>query len=784
MRFSPDSLTNPPSLMTKMLFEFRSATRGLRRWRASAIAVLTLAIGIGTATGLAALTRVLLADLPGVREPGRLARIYATSPSLGVDRSRVALNEFDSTLSKATSFSAIGGYADEDALIGSGPDATPVVAGYASPGFFTAIGLPPAAGRVFTDGDLSGAPVVVLSHALWRRQFPDGRIGGATIVVDGVERAVVGVMPPEFRYPFVGIAADLWVPLTRASVTMPSIVQVYARLRDGVEWPAAQAELARLPLGQWRWTAIAITDDTRTRAIGAFAGTLGPALLVLLIACINVACMLMARGVEREKELSVRRALGASRARVVGVLFVEHLALALVSGALGIALAGGILRVLASRLAAVQPSLAPGLAADARLLPIAVGSSALAWLLFGTVPALRLSKRNVAAALKDVPAVHRIQIAGYGARDAVVFAEIACAVGFIVWTAMLYTLVAKLDSVKAAFPADRVVAMRVPAATAPEAAARVAAIPGVARAAISSGLLGGGTRERIDAAGARSLVVSRVPVGEGFLEALGLPLVSGRSFNAAELHARARVAILTESAARQLGPGRDAAGMRLKTSSQRDVLVIGVCRDALDYGPLSSVDGYAAEMYVPYEPPAAPEAVVLARVTGDPRAALRAIAAAAQTPAGTKPARPVVLSDELELRGPAGAAIVTRGLGAFAILTLLLAASGVFAVIHQSVAQRTRELAIRLAIGATPSRVLGMVLARETKLIAAAVATGVVFTMLATRALFAELTQVSVVAPSMWVGALALSGAVAAVAVTLATWRIVRLAPADVLRRT
>jgi predicted lysophospholipase L1 biosynthesis ABC-type transport system permease subunit len=215
------------------------------------------------------------------------------------------------------------------------------------------------------------------------------------------------------------------------------------------------------------------------------------------------------------------------------------------------------------------------------------------------------------------------------------------------------------------------------------------------------------------------------------------------------------------------------------------VLVIGICRDALDYGPLSSVDGYAAEMYVPYEPPASePEAVVLARVPADPRAALRAIAAAAQTPAGTRPARPVVLSDELRSRGPAGTAIVTRGLGAFAILTLLLAASGVFAVIHQSVAQRTRELAIRLTIGATPSRVLGMVLARETKLIAFAVATGVVFTMLATRALFVELTQLSVVAPSMWVAALALSGAVAAVAVTLATWRIVRLAPAEVLRRT
>jgi putative ABC transport system permease protein len=774
--------------MTKMLPEFRSATRGLRTWRGSVIAALTLAIGIGTATGLAAVARVLLADMRGVPDLHHVARIYAASPSLGVDRSRVALGELDATLTKATSFSAVGGYADEDALLGSGPDATPIVAGYASPGFFTAMGVPPAAGRVFSGGDLSGAPVVVLSHALWRRHFPDGRLDG-TIVVDGAERTVIGVMPPEYRYPFVGIAADLWVPLTRPSVTMPSIVQVFARLKDDVAWPAAQAELAALSRhggsnGQWTWHAIALTGDTRTRAMGVFAGTMGPALLVLIFACVNVACLLMARGIAREKELSVRRALGATRARIVAVLLVEHVALAAVSGALGAALAAGIVRVLASQLGAVQPSLAADLVTDVRLLPAAIGASALACLLFGVIPALRLSRVSLSAALTGIPAVHRVQIAGYGARDAVVFAEVACSVAFLVWAAMLHTLFAQLDSVNAAFPADRMVAMRVPADTARDVALRAAAVPGVARTAVSSGLLGGGMRERLEAPDGRPLIVSRVPVGESFFETLGLPIVRGRSFDAAEVDAHAGVVVLAESGLRQLAGGPDVVGMRLRTSTRGDLVVIGVCRDALDYGPLSSVQGYAAEMYVPYEPPlTSPDAVVLARTSADPHAVLGAIAGAAQTRPGTRPARPIVLSDDLLAHRPAGGLMMARMLASSAILALLLAATGVFAVISQSVAQRTREFGIRLAIGATPARVLRMVLAREAQLIGAAVATGALFSMLLTRALFVELAELNAIVPSMWVGALLLSGGMAAMAVAFATYRIVRLEPAVVLRR-
>jgi predicted lysophospholipase L1 biosynthesis ABC-type transport system permease subunit len=247
------------------------------------------------------------------------------------------------------------------------------------------------------------------------------------------------------------------------------------------------------------------------------------------------------------------------------------------------------------------------------------------------------------------------------------------------------------------------------------------------------------------------------------------------------------VAILSESAARQLGYGRDALGMEIRTFGRRPALVVGICRDAIDFGALSKVGvGAPSELYVPYEPPAmTSEAVVLARMSIDPHPALHAIAAAAQIPAAQKPARAVILSEDQGRPGnQATTMLVVKMLFAFSLVTLVLAASGVYAVIGQAVALRTREFGVRLAIGATPRRVLGPVLVRETKLIALGIGVGLVFTMAFTRALFADLARVSLVVPTIWLAALGFASLVAAVALTFATSRIVRLDPAAVLRRT
>jgi predicted permease len=771
--------------------EFRFAARALVRWRAGlAVAILTLAVGIGTTTSLYALVRVMLADFPGVPELDRVGRVYASSPALGIERSQAALNEFESGPSHATSFAAIGAYAQADVTFGSGADEHQVTAGYASPAFFRAMGVPPTSGRVFSDADLDASqPVVVLSEALWRKQVPDGQLTNASVSIGGIDRAVVGVMPAHFSYGFVGIGADLWLPLARAFRDTPAAVAIFARLRPGVGWPAAADELRAMKItrGPWTWRAIPIQDDTRYRAAAVYGFTLGPAIIVLLIACVNVACMLLARGIAREKELSVRRALGATRARVIRQLLQEHLLLALVSGALGCGLAVALLRVIASAFAAVQPALAARIAIDVGLLPIALGASIVASLVFGVLPAVQLSRRDVAASLNGVPALHRVQIAGYGGRDLVVFVEVACAVGLVVFAAMLLNLFSAMRLVKPTFPADRVVAMSVPAREADAISARVAAIPGIARVTVSSGMpVRAIVRSRavlVRTDGGRAVPMSSIGVADAFLETLGIPVTRGRSFDTGELRARAAVAILSESAARALSPAGEPIGMRIHLSGHPDTtaIVIGVCRDAVDYGALSRAGLIAPDIYVPFGPDGL-NAVVLARVATEPHGVLRAMAAAAETPAGTPRPQPAVIADEVAFHDP-GAGLVVGLLGGFAVIALLLAGTGVFSVISQSVAQRTREFGIRMAIGATPRGVLGLVLARETKLIAAAIGSGAAFTLGLTRAMFVELAILSATAPPVWIALVGVCGGVATVSVLLATYRIVRLEPSVVLRR-
>jgi putative ABC transport system permease protein len=776
-----------------VITDLRQAVRTLARWRGGlVIAVLTLAVGIGTTTSLSALVRVMLADFPGVPEIDRVARVYASSPSLGVERAPVSLGEFDRTLSGASSFAAIGAYAQADATVGSAAEPRQITAGYASSGFFAAMGVPPAAGRVFTAADVElSRPVVILSDAIWRRQFPDGRLTGASIVVDGVDREVVGVLPPEFAYGFVGIGADLWVPLARASVGTPPVIQVFARLRPGLDWPAAAAELGAMAVTRapWTWRAIPIQGDARYRATSARAMTLGPAIVVLLIACVNVSCMLFARGIAREKELSIRRALGATRARVARQLLTEHLLLALAGGAVGCGLAIVLLRVIASAFAAVQPALAARIAIDASLLPVALGSSVLACVLFGALPALRLSRGDVAASLNGVSAARRVHVAGYGARDLVVFLEVGSAVGLIVFAAMLFTLFTAMRLVTPAFPADRVVAMRVPGRDLDVVSARVAAIPGVASVTVASGMPGGrnaGSVVRMQTADGRSIAMSRVAVGAGFFETLGVTMIRGRSFEAGELRGRSDVAVLGESAARALAPSGEAIGLRVRMAGgmPSTVLVIGVCRDVFDYGSLSRAGLIPPDVYVPYETPAMGDAVLFARVATDAHAFLRAIAAAAASPAGAPRPQPAVLADATPVGTPGSGLVVVRMLVGFATLALLLAASGVFGVVSQSVAQRTREFGIRMALGATPGGVLRLVLARETRLLAAALGSGAAVTIGLTHLLFAELLALGAAAPAVWLAVMGLCGGIAAIACAFATWRIIRLEPAGVLRRS
>jgi putative ABC transport system permease protein len=327
--------------------------------------------------------------------------------------------------------------------------------------------------------------------------------------------------------------------------------------------------------------------------------------------------------------------------------------------------------------------------------------------------------------------------------------------------------------------------MRVPETGLAAAVARVTAVPGVTRVTVSSGMLGsrgGSAAVRVRSGEGPAIAMSRVPIGAAFFDTLGLPVLRGRSFDAAELGGHARVVVLTESAARALSPSRDPIGLTVRLDGHASIsaLVIGVCRDAIDYGALSRAGLMPPAVFVPYEP-SPQDPVILARVAADPHRALRAIADAGAVPGRPRP-EPGVLGDETAFAG--GATIEVRILWGFALIALLLAGTGVYSATSQSVAQRRREFGIRLAIGASPRRVLALVLAREARLIGAAIATGAVFTFALTRVMFVELAVLSATAPAVWIALVGLCGGVAALSVLLATYRITRLEPSAVLRRT
>ncbi len=774
-----------------MLHDIRLAFRMLRSWRFGAVAaVLTLAVGIGTASSMYALVRMALAStMPDVEDLPSLGRIYASSRALGVERAQLTVADID-LLASSTSFESVGAYSSDESEMAAGDEPVTISVGEISDGFFPAMRARPAAGRLPSRDEMRrGVPVAVVSDAFWRTHFTGRSLDNAVVTIDGTSRTIVGVLPPQFGFPFIGIGADVWVPIARDFATSQRRVGILARLKPGVTWTVASAELAALarpqnPNGLWTWTAITVAQDAKKRTAGGFAMMFGPALVVLLIGCTNVACMLLARGIDRDVELSVRSALGASRRRIIGQLVAENLALALTGGTLGIAIAYGVLRAVAAALAQFRPDAVEQIPHVGTLLPVAFGFSVMACLVFGTVPAIRLSRRDVATSLKGgtMPALARF--VGYRARDLVVFLELGSAVALVLTTAMFVRFFAEMERVTPAFDVNRIVAVGVPSRTA-GVAARVSAIPGVARVSLTAGLPGyqrASSATAVRSAAGRVTRAGVTAVDSAFFETVGLPIVRGRWTAPAETTG---VAMVSEAAAARLWPGEDPIGASVTIASghgSSNAIVIGVSRNAIDGAGLAAAGLLIPDVYVPLDP-AASDVLLLARADINPKLLVKPIREAARTSAAQRPPRVGVLGESASFVHP-DSIFVVQLLGGFGLVAMLLAASGIFGVISQSVAQRTTEFGVRLAMGASPAQVLRMVLAREARLIAVAAATGIVGTVLVTRSAFAEMLMIAGSDPRMWTAVVALCGGLAAVAVALATYRIVRLDPWVVLRRS
>ena len=776
-----------------MLRDIRHAVRTLRSWRLGALAaIVTLAVGIGTTTGLFAFIRAGFASTMGtIDEIENVGRLYASSRTLGIERSQLTVADLD-VLSSARSFESIGAYTDNEATIAVGAEPVSSDVMQVSSGFFPAIRARAAAGRLLAADEFAGGPPsVVVSDAFWRRHFPGAAVGSARLTVDGTPRTVVGVLPADFGFSFIGIAGDVWLPLTRGPDDARTHVNIVARLEAGRTWPPAAAELAALgkpqnPNGLWTWTAITVRDDMSRSTKGGYAFMFGPAFVVLLIGCVNVACMLLARGIERDVELSVRSALGAGRGRILRQLLVENVLLAVAGGALGCALAFWILRALANAIAAFQPGFAARIADDVTLLPIAFGFSAAAAVLFGTLPAIRLSRRDVTASLKGGAMPATAQFVGYGARDLVVFVELGAAVVLVVLIGLWLRFFVEMQRVAPLFPADRIVAVQTAGRDADAAAERIAALPGVGSVSVATRMPGGrggrtAAQARTSNRTSRALLTG---VDATFFGTMGLPILRGRGFDRGEAPGRSQVAILSEGAAAAVFGAADPLGATVtiaRETGSTTVTIVGVCRDAMSFGAIQTSGLQPPDIYVPRQREEKDDVVILTRAAGDPHSLVKPVAAAARRAPTARPSRAYVIGDNASMVPPE-APLVVRIFAGFALVALLLAATGIFGVVSQSVAQRTTEFGVRMAVGASRAQVLRMVLAREGKLIAAAIGTGAIGTVAVAQRMFGELVTIGGTDPRMWAVVMALCAGFAGTAALTATYRIVRMDPWRVLR--
>jgi predicted permease len=739
-----------------LLAHLRFALRALaRRPGFAAVAVLTLAVGIGGTSAVFSVARgVLLRPLP-FRDPDRLVLVYERN--LVRDRPRNVVNpgNYLEWRDRNTSFEGIAAFGNPGSTVQRGQDAPERLEGGAvTANFFDVLGVAPALGRAFTADDARpGAPeVVVLSDGFFRRRFDaDASAVGHTLTVNGAPATVVGVMPPAMALP---PGAEIWRVLREGEGGMQrgtrgrSLLAV-ARLKPGVDVGSARAEMATLAAATekerpdfntgWSASVFPLHADLVRDLRPAVLVLGGSVALLLLIACGNVANLLLARSLAREREMAVRRALGADRPRILGQLLVESLVLAAAGGGLGLLFAAWWARALAALLPPEARLLFP-IGLDGTVVAVTSAVCVLSAMLSGLLPALHLARPDLQAALRQGSAGAGTTREKRRVARVVVSAEIALSVLLLAGAGLLLRSFWRLSSVDAGFRPEGVLSAHVPLTgpTYAEGAAqarffadvteRLAGAPGVrSAAAMSARPLSVGAATSFAALDRPAPPRGQEPTADvrfvtpGLFRTLGIALRHGRDFEARDTAGRPDVVIVNERAARDLWPGENPLGKRIGMQWGRAVEaeVVGVVADVR----INSLDTAArAQLYWPQAQLPGGSMVLFARGEGaDLAGALRA-AVAASDPA--VPVARVAMLDDLvgeNLRRPRFTLVL---LAALAGTAALLAALGLFGVLAYSVGQRLPEMGVRLALGATPADVARLVLGEGARLVAAGLAAG------------------------------------------------------------
>jgi len=789
----------------EMIQDLRYGVRTLlHRPSFSAVVILVLALGIGAPSAIfSVVNAVLLRPLP-YPEPDRLmvysayeqdsryGRINAlTAPVLVEWRNRCRSCVQMAAYIEAQPVNLTGGAEPER-----------VRTARITENLFATLGVPPLLGRTFlpeeigrpsSDDDIqqNSNTVVILSYGLWQRRFSaDPSVIGKTVKIEGDVCAVVGVMPEGFKFPD---EADAWLPITLTP--MRNDLNIIARLQPRVTPAQAQAELTLLAhrlqqeASQKNRTLNANLIPLQEQIVGNVRSSLliflGAVSFVLLIACANVANLLLARAATRQKEMAVRAALGASRLRIIRQLLTESLLLALAGGVLGLWLASGILKLLV----AFAPQDVPRLTTiriDPWVLGFTLLLSILTGIIFGLAPALQASRLDLNTALKEGGTRGTGGGSRHRLRSLLVVAEVSLALVLLIGAGLLLKSFTRLRETQLGFNPDHVLTASValPQADYPTTAkvktyaqqslARLAVRPEVQAVGVVNSLPlshdGVIIRGRLGVEGKSKdrppVGASKVAVSADYFRALGIPLLQGRAFNERDTADSPGVLIISESLAHQLWPNESALGKRLDINLPgemwREVVgVVGDVRQSDLNAPL------AAAIYEPYSQVSDKirwflgDITFVIRTTSEPQNFITTLRSELQTVNKELPLHNVATMEQVVAKQVTDPRFYTLLLGSFSALALILAAAGIYSVISYSVTQRTHELGIRMALGAQAKDVLRLIIRQGMTLVLVGLAVGLVGARALTRVLSGFLYQVSVTDAATFA---LLSGALAVVA--------------------
>ncbi len=734
-------------------------------------ALVTLAVGIGANTAIFSVVNAVLLNTVPYPAGDRLALIWNSYGQAGLSHAAIAPPEFVDYLAQQRAFDGLAAVRPQPTNLtgacGSDAGCEPerVPAYVASPTLFDVLGVAPARGRNFNAADgLTGAPrVVILSDALWHRRFgADPDIVGRTISVGAVPRTVVGIMPASVRFPdapveFLKAPGDVWIPSDFEQDAKDSRgnqnLAVVARLRSDATFARAQADLDAIaetfrarfparyagPARHWRIALISMRDQIAGDTRPALLVLLGAVGVVLLIVCANVANLLLARGSARRRELAVRNALGASRARLVSQLLVETLVLVAGGGLLGVLLAVGGVKVLVR----LDPGTIPLLSTatvDATVLAFSLALTVVTGLLIGLVPAWRQSHVDPQAALADGSRGGGSGVVRQRLRRALVIAEVALAVVVLVGAGLLIRSFLAMTRVSLGFDGSDTLATQL---TLPRASYdtpdkivdfnrrlvdELLARPGVTAASAIYPLPSSGDGW----SGSLFIEGQPVPTGQpephaamavalpGYFKALGIPLIDGRDFAPTDTAATPPVAVIDELLARRHWPGVSAVGKRISPfgeprSGDRWTTVIGVARHVHASGPREDSEPL---VYLAQLQQAESSLFFVARAPGAAGSLPASLRAAVRDVDPSLPVSRLSSIEELTAGMTARDRFNVLLLTLFGAVALAIAAVGLYGVMAYLVAQRTREIGIRLALGGRPGRVLRAVMAEGLALTA------------------------------------------------------------------